>query len=480
MKKHAVIIGAGLGGLECGVILSKEGWKVTVLEKGLQAGGCLQGFRRGGFTFDTGFHYVGGIDEGGPLHPLFRYFNLLDLPWVRLDKDCFDEVVIGGESFPFAMGYKPFVDALAERFPSERPGLEKFTARLRDIGDHIFDAFAGQMNPAFAESAWEFLVSCTDNPLLQKVLSGTSLKLQLSRESLPLYVFAQISGSFVHSSHRLRGGGPAIVERLVSQIDGEVRTGAAVTGIIEEGGLVKAVEINGGERLEADAFISDIHPVALFSLLGEDSGIRKIYRKRISSLENTAGMFTANILLKEGALPCLGRNVFVHTADEDPWAPDLSRTQSVMVHFYPEVWPDGSAKAIDLLSPMPASALQEWDGTTIGHRGQKYLALKESKASECIALAGTRLSGLGEAVDKVFISSPLTWRDYTASFDGSAYGIMKDWRNPLGSVISPRTPLANLYLTGQNLNLHGILGTSMTSVLTASAVLGRMPDYILS
>ena len=477
MKKHAVIIGAGLGGLQCGVILSREGYRVTVLEKGLQAGGCLQGFRRGGFTFDTGFHYVGGIDEGGPLHPLFRYFNLLDLPWVKLDEDCFDEVVIGGESFPFAMGYKPFVDALAERFPSERPGLEKLVGKFRDIGDHIFDAFSGNMNPAFAESAWEFLSSCTDDPLLQKVLSGTSLKLQLSRESLPLYVFAQISGSFIRSSHRLQGGGPAIVERLVSQIDGEVRTGAAVTKIIEEDGIVKAVEINGEERLEADVFISDIHPVALFSLLGEESGIRRIYRKRISSLENTAGMFTANILLKEGALPCLGRNIFVHTADEDPWAPDLTKTQSVMVHFYPETWPDGSARAIDLLSPMAASSMAEWEDTSIGRRGQKYLALKESKASECIALAATRLSGLEEAVDKVFTSSPLTWRDYTASAEGSAYGIMKDWRNPLGSVISPRTPVGNLFLTGQNLNLHGILGTSMTSFLTASAVLGRMPEF---
>ena len=121
--------------------------------------------------------------------------------------------------------------------------------------------------------------------------------------------------------------------------------------------------------------------------------------------------------------------------------------------------------------------MAEWEDTSIGRRGQKYLALKESKASECIALAATRLSGLEEAVDKVFTSSPLTWRDYTASAEGSAYGIMKDWRNPLGSVISPRTPVGNLFLTGQNLNLHGILGTSMTSFLTASAVLGRMPEF---
>ena len=475
--KKAVVIGSGLGGLQCGVILSKEGYKVTVLEKEIQAGGCLQGFRRGGFNFDTGFHYVGGIEEGGPLHPLFRYFNLLDLPWVKLDEDCFDEVVIGGERFPFAMGYERFIDALAARFPSERAGLEKLIAKFRDIGDHIFNAFKGEMNPAFAEGAWDFLCSCTEDPLLQKVLSGTSLKLQLDRETLPLYVFAQISNSFIRSSHRLTGGGPAIVDRLASQINGEVRTNSGVARIIEKDGAVVAVEFESGERVEADVFISDIHPTALFGLLGEDSGVRKIYRRRISSLENSSGMFTANILLKEGALPYLGRNIFVHAVDEDPWGHVPEKTGSVMIHFYPERWPDGSAKAVDLLSPMRMS--DEWDETRVGRRGQKYLALKKSKAVECLDLAETGLNGLRDAVQSIWTSSPLTWRDYTASAGGSAYGIMKDWRNPLGSVISPRTPVSNLFLTGQNLNLHGILGTSMTSFLTAGAVLGRMPSTLL-
>lgn len=110
---------------------------------------------------------------------------------MKLDEDCFDEVVIGSERFQFAMGYERFIDSLAARFPSERAGLEKLIAKFRDIGDHIFNAFKGEMNPAFAEGAWDFLCSCTEDPLLRKVLSGTSLKLQLDRETLPLYVIAQ-------------------------------------------------------------------------------------------------------------------------------------------------------------------------------------------------------------------------------------------------------------------------------------------------
>ena len=52
--RTAVIIGGGLGGLFTGAILSKEGFKVTVLEKNTTVGGGLQNFKRFGLKFDTG------------------------------------------------------------------------------------------------------------------------------------------------------------------------------------------------------------------------------------------------------------------------------------------------------------------------------------------------------------------------------------------------------------------------------------------
>ena len=41
-KYDIIIIGSGLGGLECGAILSKEGYNVCVLEKNELFGGCFQ------------------------------------------------------------------------------------------------------------------------------------------------------------------------------------------------------------------------------------------------------------------------------------------------------------------------------------------------------------------------------------------------------------------------------------------------------
>ena len=78
-KYDIIIIGSGLGGLECGAILSKEGFNVCVVEKNAQFGGCFQTYQRKGHLLDTGIHYVGSLDEGQVMNQYFRYFGIMDI-----------------------------------------------------------------------------------------------------------------------------------------------------------------------------------------------------------------------------------------------------------------------------------------------------------------------------------------------------------------------------------------------------------------
>lgn len=92
MSKDAVIIGAGLGGLVCGRILSRKGWNVTVLEADDRPGGLLKPFYWDGIPCEQGFHSVGGLGPGEPLEILFRNLGLMDLPWYEAGAD---------DGFPF-------------------------------------------------------------------------------------------------------------------------------------------------------------------------------------------------------------------------------------------------------------------------------------------------------------------------------------------------------------------------------------------
>ena len=58
-----VVIGSGPSGLACACILGKLGQKVLVLEQHDRAGGSLHTFQLGGYTFSSGKHYVGEIDQ---------------------------------------------------------------------------------------------------------------------------------------------------------------------------------------------------------------------------------------------------------------------------------------------------------------------------------------------------------------------------------------------------------------------------------
>ena len=77
-----------------------------------------------------------------------------------------------------------------------------------------------------------------------------------------------------------------------------------------------------------------------------------------------------------------------------------------------------------------------------------------------------------ENVESTYSSTPLTYQHYTETPEGSAYGIAKSYRNSLATLIPPRTKIENLYLTGQNLNVHGMLGVTLTAATTCGELLG--------
>ena len=75
------------------------------------------------------------------------------------------------------------------------------------------------------------------------------------------------------------------------------------------------------------------------------------------------------------------------------------------------------------------------------------------------------------------MSTPLSYRDYIGCHNGNLYGYVKDSNNPLRTFISPKTKIKNLFLTGQNINMHGVLGVTIGAVVTCSEILGR--NYLI-
>lgn len=465
MIYDAVVIGSGLGGLICARQLALSGHSVALLEKHHQPGGCLQSYQRGGLHFDTGLHYVGGLAEGQPLHDDFERLGLLKLSWQRLDPDGFDQITIGRQTFPLAEGFDRFAERLADFFPEEREGLRKLTALLRQLPP-IEES--GQLN------AYDCLASLIHNPVLLSVVSAGAMRMELRRESLPLFTFAHAMGSYIQSSWRLKGSGNQIVSSLTEDIKragGEIFCKAEVKALKEQDGRIVAAQCPNGRHFEGRLFVSDVHPQLTFGWLKESTTLRGIFRRRIAAMENTFGMLTVSLVLKPDVLPYFNHNKYVFRKP-NVWTftTDSGAVGGVMVSA--RVPEDGTTcvRQIDLLTPMPWNLCQHWEDTTVGRRGQIYELQKERMADECILLAERVIPGLSGMVEKRYVSTPLTWRDYTGTPFGSAFGIRKDCRKPLLTMLSPQTPIPNLFLTGQNLMLHGLEGVTKTAFQTVEMV----------
>lgn len=95
-----------------------------------------------------------------------------------------------------------------------------------------------------------------------------------------------------------------------------------------------------------------------------------------------------------------------------------------------------------------------------------------------MTLAEKVILGLRDMVSEQYVSTPRTWQRFTHTPDGSAYGIRKDCRQPLLTMLSPRTPLSNLLLTGQNVMLHGLEGVAMTARQTCDIIMRNHTEYL--
>ena len=458
-----LIIGSGLGGLECGALLAKRGLKVLVLERSNQPGGCMQSFRRGGLHYDTGLHYVGGLAPGQTMHDAFAELGLLDLPWERMDDD-FDHVVISGRRFAFHQGYEAFAEGLAKDFPHQREALQSYVLRLQNITPADMDV-----------CAYDYLCQTFSDEMLVNVVSAAAMKTELRKESLPLFNFAHTCSSYIESSWRLRGDGNLLVNKLISTIEaagGEVRTGCKAISMTEADGSIRSVTCDDGQTFEAAYFISDIHPALLCQMLEGCPTVRKTFRRRMMSAENTCGMFTAQLSIKPGTLRYFAHNAFVYDRP-NVWTMSETNDPVKGVMISARVPEDGSdcLRQIDLLTPMPWHECSAWTETMVGRRGDDYKTFCHRKAEQCIALAEQYIPGLHEMVEHCYTSTPLTYRDYLGSPEGGAFGMRKDCRASMLSFHSVSTPLPNLFLTGQSIILPGIEGVTMTAFETCSKIL---------
>lgn len=497
-KYDVVIVGSGLGGLVSAIILAKEGKSVCVLEKNNQFGGNLQTFVRDKTIFDTGVHYIGGLSEGQNLYQYFKYLGIIDdIELKQLDENGFDIITFDDDEVEYrhGQGYENFIKNLVEQFPEEKKGILAYCDALRETC-RKFPLYMVEVGKPYYEDtkifeifAKEFIDSVTTNKKLRAVLSGSNLLYAGEADRTPFYVHALSVNSYIESSYRCVNGGSQITKALLKRLKeagGEAYKRHEVTDFNLIDGEIASVSLANGIDIKGTTFISNIEPKQTIKMVGEGS-FRKSYVKRIESIESTIAAFTLYLVLKPGTFKYLNKNYYHYKDEASVWD---------AFHYTEESWPraymismgikknsDGYGDNITVMTYMNFDEMKPWEDTfntaaNKNDRGQTYEEFKREKEEKLLSEVEKKFPNIRDCVEAVYSSTPLSYRDYIGSNRGSMYGYVKDANNSLKSFISARTKIKNLYFTGQSLNMHGILGVTISGVVTCSLLLGS--EYLVA
>ena len=220
-------------------------------------------------------------------------------------------------------------------------------------------------------------------------------------------------------------------------------------------------------------------------MVGEDK-FRKSFFNRIDSLEGVISAFSLYVVFKPETFRYRNHNYyhFKNSADvwnafeynEETWPKAFMASMNISGKS--DVWADG----MTFITYMKFEDLQPWEHTfnttaKKEDRGETYEEFKARKAEKFLSEIELKFPGIRNCIQSVHTSTPLSYRDYIGGHHGNMYGYVKDSNNPMKSFIAPKTKLDNLYLTGQSINMHGVLGVTIGAVVTCSEIVGK--EYLV-
>ncbi|RLI41833.1 all-trans-retinol 13,14-reductase, partial [Candidatus Bathyarchaeota archaeon] len=447
-----IIVGSGIGGLTCGALLSKRGYKVLVLEQHYRVGGYCSSFKRKGFVFNTGVEDVSGLWEKGPVSFLLQE---LELKKEDLFVKNTSKYVFKGEEIVVPQSLEEFVNFLSEKFPEERENISAFFYEAKKAYEECYkDAefygvplpaelivkvlgerkllnyprehphFYDWVNKTYMQKLDEYFKDENLKELLCALLGyiGTEPEKTYASSALTACV-----SYYLHGGYFPKGGAQKFADRLKEFIEnhgGKVLVKHKVDRILTEKGEAKAVKV-GGQTFIGSVVVANANAkITFLELVGEDK-LDKGFVEYIKGLKMSPSCFMVflGVDMDLSNYPTLIKN--------------LDENYEIVINSNadPTLAPKGKASVTILTSA---------NYHDFPERGtKKYKQKKMELAENLIKKAEKLIPGLSEKIIVRDAATPKTFERYTLMPEGAIYSF-----NQSTDVKRPyfKTPIRGLYL----------------------------------
>ena len=507
-KYDTIVIGSGIGGLTAAAFLSKEGQKVLVLERHYTAGGFTHIFKRNGYEWDAGIHYVGEVQRpNSVIRRMFDYISDGKLQWADMGR-VYDRIIIGKKEYEFVKGVENFKEKLIGYFPEEKNAINQYVdlvfAVVKSMGSYysskvlppsLARLLGGKMRKKYLEFASkttdEVLRSITQNETLIKVLTGQYGDYGLPPKQSSFAMHATVVRHYFNGGSFPVGGSSQIVQTIDPVIEkacGMILINAEVDKILIEKNKAIGVQMKDGRKFHAKNVVSSTGIFNTYEKLIPSAVLKKHkMQKQLQKVNPSVAHACLYIGLKGSpeALQLPKNNLWIYPEKgdhdsivanylKDPQAP----FPVVYISFpaakdpsWSDRYPDRST--IDIITLLPFDLVKQWEGTQWMKRGKDYKQLKAEMSDRLLEILYQQLPNLKGKVDHQELSTPLTTQNFVNYKEGEIYGIDHTPERFKQKFLEPRTPIKNFYLTGQDIVSAGLGGAMFSGVITASAMQGK-------
>ncbi|XP_078522858.1 all-trans-retinol 13,14-reductase-like [Lissotriton helveticus] len=520
----AVVIGSGIGGLAAAAMLAKAGKRVLVVEQLAKTGGCCHTFNEQGYEFDVGIHYIGHLSEGDPSRVIMDQLTEGQLQWAPMENP-FDVVILGGtgKQYPQYYGKNAYAEGLKKLFPQEAHAIDKYMKLVKGVSrcaPHMailkliplplalflcrtgLVAWLSSFFKMASKSVAKVVGELTTNEELRTVLSYLYLDYGVLPRNASFSMHALVVEDFLNGAWYPSGGASEIAFHLIPVIEkagGAVFARAPVKRIlVDEAGRACGVNVQRKGRDPVNIFapvvISDAGIFNTYeNLLPPEQQALPGIQSQLSSVQHGLAGFSLFVGL-DGTKESLGlpaSNFFIFPDPNLNNAEDLyfssSREEApqhipVLFVSFPSAKDPTHEQRCPGKSTMSVLTLvryewfEEWKGLKVQKRGEEYEGLKKTFADSILETVLQHFPNLRDKIVCVSSGTPLTNQHYIAASLGEFYGAdhsMERLSAENTAKLRPRTPIKNLFLTGQDAFLGGFVGALNGAMVCASEVLGR-------
>lgn len=488
--KHAIVIGAGIGGLASSILLANNGYRVTVIEKNGTVGGKMQQHEADGYRFDTGpslltmpFLLENLFKSSGEnlsdylkfseLDPLCRYFYP--------DKTIFDNYSDKEKS-------KKEIEKFA---PEDVKNYDRFLKISKKIYERTSDAFL--FNPLyefkdlksvnifnlFRIDALSTVSQKVDHffnsPYLRQFFkrfttyNGSSpFKAPATLNVIP-HVELNQGGYYVH------GGMYKIaiaLEKLALKKDVDFLFNTPVEQIKTEKDRIKGVQLVNGDKLFCDILFANTDATdTILNLMPESSFNEKRIKKQ-KEIEPSCSGFVVMLGCRKKWDQLKHHNVFF-SSDYKKEFNDIFDLKKLPED--PTIYIANTSYSDPSHAPKNGSNLFILVNAPYIHSYQNWPNLKQFYTTFLIEELEKRgLMGLNESIETIDIITPLDFFEKYRSNRGSIYGTSSNSR--FSAFLRPRNKeksFKNLYMVGGSTHPGGGIPLVIQSAFNAIELLTR-------